>query len=489
MSVPELRVSHANDAPIRAEGDYVLYWMIAQRRVRWNFALDRAVHHCRSLGKPLVILEPLRVGYPWASARMHRFVIEGMASNARRLAGTNVRYYAYVEPEAGAGKGLLETLAGRASVVVTDDYPAFFLPRMLSAAAARLPVRLEKVDSNGLLPLRAADKIYKRAVDFRRFLQKTLAPHLGELPAEDPLAAVDLPSPPELPPEVLTRWPSLAPSLAAGELPDLGALPIDASVAPVAGVLGGGDGGDALVERFLDRRLHRYGEDRNAVVDRATSELSAHLHFGHTSTHQVLVGLAKRRGWDPGQVAGVGQRGARLGWWGLDEASEGFLDELVTWRELGFNMAWQDDGYDRYGSLPEWARRTLEEHEGDPRPEVYDLGTFEAAETHDEIWNAAQRELLRDGRIHNYLRMLWGKKILEWSATPRDALATMIELNNKYALDGRDPNSYSGIFWCLGRYDRAWGPERPIFGKVRFMSSDSTRRKMKLAPYLEAYGA
>jgi deoxyribodipyrimidine photo-lyase len=143
--------------------------------------------------------------------------------------------------------------------------------------------------------------------------------------------------------------------------------------------------------------------------------------------------------------------------------------------------------YDRYESLPEWSRATLEKHAGDPRRFGYSLDAFAAARTHDELWNAAQTQLVHHGRIHNYLRMLWGKKILEWTASPRDALTVMIELNNRYALDGRDPNSYSGIFWCLGRYDRPWGPERPIFGAVRYMSSENTRRKLRVHKYLRRF--
>ena len=150
-------------------------------------------------------------------------------------------------------------------------------------------------------------------------------------------------------------------------------------------------------------------------------------------------------------------------------------------------MCSQRDDYNQYESLPQWAQVTLEEHESDPRPHAYPLEQLEAAETHDELWNAAQRQLVREGRIQNYLRMLWGKKILEWSPSPRVALRSLIQLNNRYALDGRNPNSYSGIFWCLGRYDRAWGPERPIVGKVRYMSSESTARKLNVKNYLHRY--
>jgi deoxyribodipyrimidine photo-lyase len=162
----------------------------------------------------------------------------------------------------------------------------------------------------------------------------------------------------------------------------------------------------------------------------------------------------------------------------------------VVWRELGFNCCHhRPHDYDRYDSLPAWARATLAKHARDQRPERYSFDQLAAAETCDPIWNAAQRELVQSGRIHNYLRMLWGKKVLEWSPSPEAALDTLIELNNRYALDGRDPNSYSGIFWCFGRYDRAWGPERPIFGTIRYMSSEATRRKLALQEYLERWSA
>ena len=180
--------------------------------------------------------------------------------------------------------------------------------------------------------------------------------------------------------------------------------------------------------------------------------------------------------------------GAREGWWGVSANAEAYLDQLITWRELGFNFTSKRADYDRFESLPAWAIATLEAHAADAREWVYDLETLEHSRTHDPLWNAAQRQLVREGRMHNYLRMLWGKKILQWSATPRDALAAMIELNNKYAIDGRNPNSYSGIFWVLGRYDRPWFPERPVSGVLRYMTSESAARKLRLREYLKRYG-
>jgi deoxyribodipyrimidine photo-lyase len=471
---------------LRPDGGFVLYWMIAHRRVRHNFALERAVEHASALGRPLVVLEALRCGYRWASDRLHAFVLAGMADNARRLAGAPVLYHPYVEPAEGDGRGLLEALAAHACVVVTDEFPGFFLPRMVAAAAARLPVLLEAVDANGLSPLRATEAVYPTAHAFRRFLQKTLPAHLEEVPLVDPLAGLRLPRLNALPGEIARGWPAAGAPLLAGDPAALAALPIAHRVGVVTDVPGGTTAAQAALRRFLDERLARYPAERNRPEQEVTSGLSPYLHFGQIGVHEVFAALAEREGWTPARLAAKAS-GSRAGWWGMSEAAESFLDELVTWREVGYNFAAHRDDVDRYSSLPGWARATLEKHSGDPRPHVYSLEQLEGASTHDPLWNAAQRQLLRAGRIHNYLRMLWGKKILEWSPDPRAALDAMIELNDRWALDGRDPNSLSGIFWCLGRYDRPWGPERPIFGTVRYMSSENTARKAPVGGYLRRW--
>jgi deoxyribodipyrimidine photo-lyase len=485
VPVPPLRVRAANDRPIRADGDIVLYWMTAFRRTRWNFALDHAIAHARELGKPLVVLEALRSGYRWASDRLHRFVLDGMRDNAVRFAGGPVRHYPYVEPSWTDGQGLLAALARDACVVVGDDYPAFMLPRMVTAAASQVPVRLELVDANGLLPLRAAPQVYATAHALRRFLQRALPEHLMAMPDADPLAELRLPRAPALPDALRRRWPEAAPEVLAATPPVLGALPIDHSVGPVP-FAGGERAGRGRLREFLDRQISRYGDDRNEPQADATSRLSPYLHFGHVSVHEVFTELARRERWSPARLAPKGT-GARSGWWRMSASAEAFLDQIVTWRELGFNLCWQRTDYDRYDSLPDWARRTLAAHARDRREHVYTLEQFEAAATHDPLWNAAQRQLVREGRIHNYLRMLWGKKILQWTPGPEAALAVMLELNDKYAVDGRDPNSCSGIFWVLGRYDRAWGPERPVFGTVRYMSSENTARKVRVKEYVKAW--
>ena len=485
-SVPDIRLRAANQADVNPDGEFVLYWMIAFRRTRWNYSLDRAIEWARELGKPLVVLEALRCGYRWASDRLHQFVVEGMRDNAADLADRPATYYPYLEPKPGAGRGLLAAWAKKACVVVSDDFPCFFLPRMIDAAAGQIPVRFELVDSNGVLPLRAADKVFARAVDFRRFLQKHLRPHLAEHPRPQPLSRVRLPRLGVVPAEIRRRWPAIDPEAFLAAPAALDQLPIDHQTAP-GEFRGGSRAAGRTLDSFLRNRLDAYGDGRNHPDDDAASGLSPYLHFGHLSSHEVFAKLTRRDDWTPDRLAEKAD-GSRAGWWGASEPVEAFLDQLITWRELGYNLCALRDDYGQYESLPDWAQQTLADHADDPREFVYSLDEFERAATHDPLWNAAQRQLARTGRMHNYLRMLWGKKILEWSAAPRDALEVMIELNNKYALDGRNPNSYSGIFWVLGRYDRPWGPERPIFGKIRYMSSDNTARKLRINEYLEQFG-
>jgi deoxyribodipyrimidine photo-lyase len=473
--VPALRVTTLVERPVDPTGRFVVYWMTATRRTSWNFSLDRALEHARALRKPLVVLEPLRVGYRWASDRFHAFIIQGMGDNAAAFAEAGVAYHPYVEPTAGAGKGLLEELAKDASVVVGDDWPCFFHPRMQAAAARsleRLGRRFEIVDSNGLVPIKAAgDRVYPTAAAFRRFLQGQWPKHLGGRPLQEPLALASSLPKTTLPDAVCARWPAWTDF--SGSAASLASLPIDHEVRPVA-IRGGERPARAHVQHFVATRLARYHEDRSIPDLDGQSGLSPWLHQGHLSVYEVVNAVFTREGFTPERLASK-PTGSREGFWGLSAAAEAFLDELLTWRELGFNMTSRRPDYDRWESLPRWAQATLIDHLGDARK-------------HDPLWNAAQRQLVHDGVIHNYLRMLWGKKVLEWSSDPRVALEHLIELNNRYAIDGRDPNSYSGIFWVFGRYDRPWGPIRPIFGAIRFMTSDNTMKKHACKKYLQRFG-
>ena len=474
---PAVRIRTLNEAPLRPQRDYVLYWMTSFRRARWNFALERAVQHARELDKPLVVFEPLRVGYPFANDRLHTFVLQGMEENQRRFADTTAHYFPFVETKPGSGKGLLAARAARACVLVGDDWPSFFVPQMQAAAARQVEVRFEVVDSNGLYPMHHTTRVFATAHSFRTHLQKVLPPHLLEAPQEDPLKGVTLRA---LPGSVTSRWRS--------EFTPASRLPIDLSV-PAVAIQGGSAAGEARLERFVDERLREYSDARNEPEVDGTSMLSPWLHFGHVSSHQLFARIVKQERWSV-QKLGKSIGGAREGWWKLSPSAEAFIDQFVTWRELGFNLSsHRPQSYRSLDSLPGWARETIAAHAKDPRPHLYSLEQLELGKTHDRLWNAAMGQLRREGWFHNYLRMLWGKKIYEWSKSAADALHAMEHLMGKYSLDGRDPISWSGYFWVLGRYDRAWGPERKIFGKLRYMSSDNTAKKLSVKQYIEKYGS
>jgi len=486
-SVPASRSHRLNERPKRAERRFVLYWMSSARRPRWNFALDRAIEYAARLRKPLLVVETLAADTPWMNRRHGALVLDGMASNAKGFGRKRISYVPCIASDARRLKRTLKTLIADAAIVVTDRFPLREHVDLQDAVVRGVNVRVEAVDSSGLLPLSATDRAFPTAHGFRRHLQKTLPDHLTDWPVADPKLPAQFPRLAEAAVEaspkclvgseavvdsgraMLARW-------AAGH----DAEPVD--------LTGGHQAADRTLRRFLADRLAVYGEDRNHPQRAATSGLSPYLHHGHISVHQVLAELIERMGWSPDRLADR-PTGSREGWWGMDPTAECFLDELVTWREVGLNMCVHRGDYDVAESLPDWAQATLNQHNGDRREHEYSLEDFRSAATHDELWNAAQRQLQRDGVIHNYLRMLWGKKILEWTPDWQTALDVMLDLNNTYAIDGCDPNSYSGIFWVLGRYDRAWGPERPIFGKVRYMSSANTARKMAVGEYIKRYAS
>jgi deoxyribodipyrimidine photo-lyase len=486
FSVPTQRLRSLNDRPVSEKGDYVLYWMTAFRRSKWNFALQHARDWALHLQRPLVVVEAVKTDYPWACDRFHRFIIEGMRDNLEAFEKSRITYFPYVEPQKRAGKGLIEQLAATACLLVSDDFPCFFHPGMYQKLAGRLSCKFELVDANCLMPLAAADRTFTVAHSYRRWMQKELPKHLENSPEPNPLAANKLKCLPQLTSLLPLKRQFLPADLGQLLTPTgLSQLPIDHSVLPIEQT-GGAKAAEKLLNRFIQNRLQKYDHDRNEPDRQGSSELSGHLHFGQISTHQVFWEVMEQQLWNLGMLAKP--NGKVNGFWGVEANTEAFLDQLCTWREIGFNMCWRETNYDKYESLPDWARQSLAKHTADKRTSLYTLEQLDRATTHDPIWNAAQRQLILEGRIHNYLRMLWGKKILQWSPSPQTALEWMIELNNKYAIDGRDPNSYSGIFWVLGRYDRAWGPEREVFGKIRYMTSENTAKKHPLTGYLKQYG-
>lgn len=486
MSIAAERLHSVNPKPVNEQGRFVLYWMVSARRPQFNFALQHAAERAEQLNKPLVVLEPLRLKYRWASDRFHRFLIEGMRSNAAAFRGHSVTYYPYVESQPDQGNGLLSAFAEQACEVISDDAPYFFYPALVRAVSRRLPVRLSLVDSNTVIPMRMAEKTFTVAHSYRRHMHRTVIPWLEQRPLADPLEAVSLPKLRQLSPTIKERWPKadLKQLLASGGLQRLS---IDHSVPVVDGLEGGATSAQRRWSRFLQQGLGRYDEDRNQPDCDGSSQMSPFLHFGHISAHQLVADILESEDWEPGKLGDA--IGKNQGFWGTSPAVEGFLDQVLTWRELGFNMAVRHpDRFDNMRSLPDWAKKTIQETAGDPRPYLYSLSELEEARTHDPVWNAAQRQLRETGLVHNYMRMLWGKLIYQWTESAEQSFEFMEHLNNKYALDGRDPNSYSGILWVLGRYDRAWGPKRPVFGSLRYMTSDSARRKLQMESYLQRFG-
>ena len=482
--VPNDRIKCINPSSVNHQGDYVLCWMTAYRRTARNFALQRAVELAEELDLPLLIVETLRVDEEWASARFHRFVLDGMVSNSLHCVIYGVRYFAFVERSVGEADTFFKHLSRKAAVITMDYFPCMGSSDRQAKMVKGLGRRVESIDSNGIVPLSLTPAAFKTAYSFRCFLQKTIVEHLAQFPQPEPLAALS--------PRPLIKK-EAAGCFKVSNLQELsGALEEDLAIDQTVGrvsLSGGAPSGQLRIQSFIQDRLSTYVKSRmNAAPKAGTSGLSSYLHFGHVGPHCVVHPVLDRFGWAASPTKTV-RLGSREGWWGLPKAVESFLDQIITWREIGYVFSHHRPlDYDKYESLPVWAQETLESHEKDFRPCIYSMNALENSRTDDEIWNAAQRQLVSEGWMHNYLRMLWGKRILEWSKDPKEALERMIVLNNRYALDGRNPNSYSGIFWVLGRFDRPWGPKRPIYGSVRYMSSERTRKKIDLAEYIAHYG-
>jgi deoxyribodipyrimidine photo-lyase len=459
------------DGSPRGSGAYVLYWMQAYRRLDRNHALDHAAALARELRRPLVVYEGLRMDYPWASRRLHRFVLEGMGANAARAAELGLAYWPFVEGPGQPARGLLRRLAAASCAVVTDDHPCFVAPAQTAALARAIDVPLLAVDGDGVLPVSVLGPAASAAAHFRHRVHR-------EFPGAWARRARRVPDVPDeaAPPCPFEAWDPR--TLDA----TLDALPID-PLAPVA-VAGGTPRARRALKEFAARRLAGYAEDRSPPAPPGrghASGLSPWLHFGHLSAQEVAERLL---GDDP--ELDPGARGKREGFWSRDPDACAFLDQLLVWRELGVH--WHahraKDAARLSTALPRWALDTLGAHLADPRPHLYGAQELELAQTGDEVWNAGQRELVATGHMHNYVRMLWGKKVIEWSKTPAAAYRTLVHLNNRHALDGRDPNSWAGILWCFGLFDRPWPPGRAVFGHVRYMSSASTARKFDLDAYL-----
>lgn len=447
------RVRLLNSVPVPADAQYVLYWAQMNRPVEANHALALAAYLANQLRLPLLVYEELDCCHPHANDRFHTFLLEAVPETEKRLARLGVGYVFHLRRRRSDPNDTLYRITRRAAALVTDDYPVFLARSYNTSPPAKLDIPYYVVDSSCTVPMSRLEKREYAAYTIRPRIRRMLPAHLQPVELEPLARRFDLPLP---------GWHT---SVTASNIAELvSASEIDHSVPPSTAFRGGRAEAEARLRLFLAERLRRYARDRNQPTAHATSNLSPYLHFGHISSLETAL-AARDYAAQHKLIA------------------EEFLDELIVRRELAFNFARFTERPDTLENLPAWALATLRKHAGDPRSPVYVREQFECARTHDALWNAAQNELLLRGTIHGYYRMYWGKKIIEWSPTHQDALETMVYLHDRYALDGRDPNTYANILWCFGLHDRPWA-ERPVFGTVRYMSGDSMRRRTDVAAYL-----
>lgn len=448
------RVTKLNDRPPNTKGRYVLYWMQMFKRASHNYALNFAIELANETGLPLVVYEGLKYYYPWANDRIHTFILEGVAEKAEEFAQRGIRYLFYLQRHGRDQKKTVAKLAKEARLLVTDDYPCFIIPEH-NARIGKLNLPVYSVDANGMVPLSAMTKEEYAAYTIRpkinRLLpdqpRRILTPTVRQ---QNPRLEVDCP-------ETKVTHDSIAKLVSECD--------IDHSVKPSELYHGGTANGRKRLKHFLQKILPTYDETRSEPSVDGCSRLSPYLHFGFLSIQEIVQGVE-------------GSKAPKA-------SKEVFLEEAIVRRELSFNLTRYNPNYDSLSALPPWVMKTMRDHIDDPRPELMEAEQIEAGNTYDELWNAAQREIVATGHLHNYVRMLWGKKFIEWQRSYEMAFELLIHLNNKYGIDGRDPNSYAGILWCFGKHDRPWAPERPIFGLIRYMTSSSMGKKFKSKKYIE----
>ncbi len=429
-------------------GRYVLYWMQASQRERFNHALEYAAQRANELSLPLVAGFAVTDAFPDANLRHYSFMLQGLAGTAAALARRGVQLVL----RAGPPPQVIADLAGEAAEVVTDAGYLRIQRAWRRRLAAAIACRCTQVETDAVVPVRAA---YPKEAVGARVLRLRIQRLLDEFLV--PLQATPL------------KKDSLALRLGSLDAADwqgiLAGLAIDRSVQPVAQE-GGAAAGMRQWRAFVAAKLARYHIDRSDPSLDGGSRMSAYLHFGQISPLELALAVLDNEA--PAQ------------------AKEAYLEQLIVRRELSMNFTHYNRRYDAYAALPAWARASLAAHRRDKRPYLYTAAQLDAADTHDQYWNAAQRQMVRTGYMHNTMRMYWGKKILEWTAQPQRALGIALHLNNKYFLDGRDPNGFAGVAWCLGKHDRPWG-QRPVFGIVRYMNDAGLQRKYDMKGYLSHY--
>lgn len=447
----DARVTVRRDGTPEPEGACVVYWMQRAQRGIDNPALDVAVDAANALRKPVVVFFAPVPFYPNANLRHYRFLVEAISDIAAALSKRNIGFVLRRFPEHSLLRFCDEV---KASLVIGDENPLREPEAWRRTAAKKLKCPFWTVDADVIVPAKLLEKAQYAAHLFRPRLHSHLPKFL--VPARNSRA--------------LFAW--RKPHGLATLDPDFDITQnwkLDRSVLPVTAWRGGTEEAVRMLQEFVDQRLDGYSTGRNKPEIDHTSRLSPYLHFGHLSPITVVLAVKQSRA--------------------SNADKEAFLNQLITWRELSVNLARFNPDYDNFECGEPWAHRTLAKHARDHRPVLYSERQLEQAETHDQIWNAAQMQMVSRGWMHNYVRMYWAKKILEWTRSPAEAYRIAVRLNDKYELDGRDPNGYAGIAWAIvGKFDRPWF-ERPIFGQIRYMSGESTGRKFNSKEYVRQYSS
>ncbi|WP_263350697.1 deoxyribodipyrimidine photo-lyase [Acidicapsa acidisoli] len=445
------RVTVRRGGEPRRDGRCVVYWLQRAQRAIDNPALEIAVACGNSLGLPVVAYFSVIPNYPNSNWRHYYFLQQGLHDVAEEMRKRGVGFVIRRPSDGDTLEAFLEEVG--AAMVVGDENVCREPERWRSVLAKKLKIPFLTVDADVVVPSAVFEKSFVLLHHFRPKLHAQLPEFLK------PIEKVD----------VSHEWNLKLRSYDLAADITLGFDKLDRSVGPVDAFVGGTKAALRRLKEFTDTQLKDYDETRNHPEICGTSQMSPYLHYGHISP--LTIALAVR------DVEARGKAGK--------EVCDKYLDELIGWRELAVLFCKYNPNYDNWECAEPWAKKTLTEHTGDKRPWSYSLAQLERAETHDELWNAAQREMVRDGWMHNYMRMYWAKKILEWSPDVATAFERAVILNDRYELDGRDPNGYAGIAWAIvGKHDRPWF-DRPVFGLVRYMSGESTGKKFDSKRYIE----
>lgn len=460
--IHEERISVLNERPAAVHGDYVLYWMQAAVRSECNHALEYAARLANSLEKPLAVVFGLAAGFPGANLRHYHFLAEGLLGVKKSLEKRNINFFLYLAQPSDAAVAA----AKKAAVAVTDMGYLRVQRKWRTDAADRMKCRLYMVETEAVVPIAAAsDKEEFAARTIRPKIHRALSRYLV------PLERTKL----ENAEKVSLSGAVKLDGMDAGTI--AGKLDIDRSVGPSPVYRGGEAEALRRMRVFIEERLEHYAELRNDPCLDFLSDMSPYLHFGQISPLRIALSVLDATG------AKNGHHEAFMREHGRETSAARYLEELLVRRELSFNFCHYNQRYDDPdGALPEWAVKTLEDHSGDIRKYEYSREELERGATHDHYWNAAQLQMIATGKMHNYMRMYWGKKIIEWTRDFREAYRTALYLNDKYELDGRDPNGFTGVAWCFGKHDRPW-TTRKIFGTVRYMNDKGLERKFDAEGY------